>query len=245
MHLLHNAVLLAALLLPAPQAQMTKEAAPMALPKDQDCSTIVIDALNGTTSSQGSRPSSDGGPGWTPTGPTDSNTAAAAAGVLTTTAAAPTAVAKSPPARIYYIDWLRVFLTLIVVMHHCVTCYLSSWAPWVTQQKKSDNALWLLVQLFVNGNQAYFMTLFFFISGLYVPGSLRRKGAWHFLVDRTLRLVVPCVVYSLVAAPFIIWLTLGADQKKAGPSLGQAFADWLKPGWPMQYNLATGPLWFK
>lgn len=208
--------------------------------KAPDDTTIVIDALNSTSSSHGSRASSDGGPAWAAGAPNNSVTPAPPAAPL----AAPVA-AKSPTPRTYYVDWLRVFLTVVVIMHHCVTAYLSSWAPYVTQHKKNDNALWLLVQLFVNGNQAYFMTLFFFLSGLYVPGSYRRKGAGHFLLDRTLRLVVPCIVYSLIAAPFIIWLTLGADTKMHGPSLGQAFADWLKPGWPMQYNLATGPLWFK
>jgi hypothetical protein len=52
---------------------------------------------------------------------------------------------------------------VLVLLHHCLTEYLSTWKPW--KARKGDTAHWLLVQLFVNGNQAYFMTLFFFLSG--------------------------------------------------------------------------------
>jgi glucan biosynthesis protein C len=143
--------------------------------------------------------------------------------------------------RSYYIDWLRAFLTLVVVVHHCVTAYLGS-SPWAKKKKDNDNALWLLFQLFVVGNQAYFMTVFFFISGLYVPASLRRKGAAKFLADRTLRLVLPCIVYSSLVPPFTMyWNDLAAG--KPG-DIGNAFRVWFKPGWPTTYVLPTGPPWF-
>lgn len=85
-------------------------------------------------------------------------------------AGAPAAAKKVLRPRTYYVDWLRAFLTVLVVVHHCITAYQSSYA-WAA--KKGDTALWLLSQLFVGANQAYFMTLFFFLSGLYVPGSYR------------------------------------------------------------------------
>jgi hypothetical protein len=55
---------------------------------------------------------------------------------------------------------------VLVLLHHCLTEYLSTWKPW--KARKGDTAHWLLVQLFVNGNQAYFMTLFFFLSGAFM-----------------------------------------------------------------------------
>lgn len=85
-------------------------------------------------------------------------------------AAAPAAAKKVQRPRTYYVDWLRAFLTVLVVVHHCITAYQSSYA-W--RAKRGDTALWLLSQLFVGANQSYFMTLFFFLSGLYVPGSYR------------------------------------------------------------------------
>lgn len=166
-----------------------------------------------------------------------------------TLAAAPAASAPAAPSRprTYYIDWLRAFLTVLVVLHHCVVAYQSTYA-WGA--KRGDTALFLFSELFVNGNQAYFMTLFFFLSGLYVPGSYKRKGAGKFLLDRTLRLVVPCIFYSFLAPPFILWWNEMAKNPAAepGPVLVQMFKLWLQPGWPSKYNLATGPVsmgWLK
>jgi hypothetical protein len=96
----------------------------------------------------------------------DADKAAAAAALGAAAAAGP---APSRP-RTYYIDWLRTFLTVLVVVHHCVVAYQSKYA-WGA--KPGDTTLFLFSELFVNGNQAYFMTLFFFLSGLYVPGSYR------------------------------------------------------------------------
>lgn len=144
--------------------------------------------------------------------------------------------------RTWYVDWLRTFLTLVVVLHHCVSVYLGS-GPWAGKSK-GDNALWLLSQLFVGGNQAYFMTLFFFISGIYVPSSYNRKGAWVFLKDRTLRLVLPVLVYSLLIPPFNNWWGGYVKDPSKHPSIGDAFQKWFKPGWPTTYILPTGPPWF-
>lgn len=156
------------------------------------------------------------------------------------------AAARSSPAvskpRTYYIDWLRVFLTLLVVVHHCVVAYQSSYA-WAA--KRGDIPLFLFSELFVNGNQAYFMTLFFFLSGLYVPGSYKRKGPAKFLLDRTLRLVLPCIIYSFLAPPFILWWNDMAKDPFADPgeALAKQFRAWLKPtGWPTTYILPTGPV---
>lgn len=64
----------------------------------------------------------------------------------------PPAAAAARPSRprTYYIDWLRVFLTVLVVVHHCVVAYQSSYA-WGA--KKGDTCLFLFSELFVNGNQ--------------------------------------------------------------------------------------------
>ncbi|KAI8472354.1 MAG: acyltransferase 3, partial [Monoraphidium minutum] len=170
---------------------------------------------------------------------------AASAAAAEAAAASATAAGLRPGAlrpRTHYIDWLRTFLTLDVIVHHCVCAYLGS-GPW-TAKRKDDTALWLLSQLFVGGNQAYFMTLFFFISGIYVTPSYDRKGARKFMIDRTLRLVVPCIFYSLLVPPYLQWWNGYVKNPTSHPSIRQAFANWLKPSWPLKYNLATGPPWF-
>ena len=74
----------------------------------------------------------------------------------------------------------------------------------------------------------------------------RRKGAGKFLLDRTLRLVVPCIFYSFLAPPFILFWNEMAKNPAADPAatLAAQFRLWLQPGWPSKYNLATGPVSF-
>jgi len=47
------------------------------------------------------------------------------------------------------------------------------------------------------------MGLFFMLAGYFTPGSFARKGAWHYILDRTLRLLVPSVIYSLLFPPIM------------------------------------------
>jgi glucan biosynthesis protein C len=66
--------------------------------------------------------------------------------------------------------------------------YLASTAPVV------DEARWLFLDYAENFNDVFFMSLMFFISGLFVLPSLRRSGAAVFLGHRFLRLGLPFAV---------------------------------------------------
>ncbi len=56
---------------------------------------------------------------------------------------------------------------------------------------------------FVKVNLAFFMPVFFFISGYFTPASLRKKGLHGFLRDRFYRLGIPCLVTLFVLNPFL------------------------------------------
>src|SRR6516165_12176849 len=47
----------------------------------------------------------------------------------------------------------------------------------------------------------YLMALMFFLSGLFVTQSLKRKGAWPYACDRLIRLGLPFVFGVLVLIP--------------------------------------------
>jgi hypothetical protein len=77
----------------------------------------------------------------------------------------------------------------------------------------------------------------FFISGLFVWPSLRRKGGRAFLRDRALRLGVPFLVVATLIAP----LAYSATYVETGPSphVADFVRRWLSLGrWP------AGPAWF-
>jgi len=144
--------------------------------------------------------------------------------------------------RAYYLDWLKVFLTVLVILHQCVTLY---YPPYAWAAKKDDIPLQMFSGLFLDANTAYFMALLFFISGLFVPGSYSRKGATKFLLGRTLRLMVPCVICSLLITPFSRWWNELAKNPLVDPvaALMEQFKLWLTTGgWPTTYNIGAGPV---
>jgi len=104
--------------------------------------------------------------------------------------------------RIYYVDKLRLFLTAIVVVHHCFWVVAAGWFPFY-RPWEIDTPTRVISFIVLTADQAYFMGLFFFLSGLVTVPSLRRKGAFQFLKDRLVRLVIPAVLYDLILFPLL------------------------------------------
>ena len=90
----------------------------------------------------------------------------------TATAAEPV----GPPAsrRVYWIDTLRIALTVLVLAHHSGVTY-GNIPVWYYNETPTDPSGSVL-DIFVVINQSFFMGLFFFISGYFVPKSIDRKG---------------------------------------------------------------------
>merc|ERR1719174_266493 len=59
------------------------------------------------------------------------------------------------------------------------------------------------LNLFITTNASYFMQLFFFFSGYFVPKSFDKKGSVVFLQERIKRLGIPSVVYSFLIGPYV------------------------------------------
>ncbi|GHH67803.1 acyltransferase family protein [Promicromonospora soli] len=144
---------------------------------------------------------------------------------MTTTAARPTTT------RLGYVDNLRILLTVLVLAHHSALTYgaLPLWYWTEPSTSASGVALMLLVIV----NQFYFMGFFFLLSGLFVLGSVDRKGPGAFARDRLLRLGVPLAAYWLVARP-----VLHLREWPARSAEGESFLRfWFTVG-------DAGPLWF-
>ena len=73
---------------------------------------------------------------------------------------------------LYYIDYLRVVLTVLVILHHSSITYggQGSWYYIQSSGNKFTPTVGLL-SLFTGVNQAYFMGFFFLISGYFTPES--------------------------------------------------------------------------
>ena len=100
----------------------------------------------------------------------------------------PTAKASSS-SRLPYLDYLKVFLTFTVIIHHCFYIFDAGWFPYYGEWLAGDKewmATGLLSWTVMQFNQSYFMGLFFFISGLLALPSLSRKGLNHTLLTEPL-----------------------------------------------------------
>jgi glucan biosynthesis protein C len=140
-------------------------------------------------------------------------------------------VVASPATRLRYLDNLRVFLTVLVVLHHAAITYgnIPIWYYNEPPQDPSGGLLDLLVVL----NQTFFMGLFFLISGYFVPGSYDRKGGRAFIRGRLVRLGIPLLLFLLILRPLV---NLG------GYLDGRAGA----MPYPLYYIVTwdPGPMWF-
>jgi len=95
--------------------------------------------------------------------------------------------------RIVALDRARTFITLLVVIHHSVIDY--------TYFGNGDRMRWLGFDLIVLFNDSFFMACMFLISGLFVCGSLARRGSVGFLRNRAWRLGVPFLIAIFVLIP--------------------------------------------
>jgi surface polysaccharide O-acyltransferase-like enzyme len=95
--------------------------------------------------------------------------------------------------RIVALDRARTFITLLVVLHHSVMNY--------TYFGNGDRMRWFGFDLVVLFNDSFFMACMFFISGLFVRGSLARRGPVNFLANRSWRLGVPFLISIFVVMP--------------------------------------------
>ena len=104
--------------------------------------------------------------------------------------------------RLLFVDDIRVFLTILVVLHHLMVIYAGTgnW-PYTEGMQDASAAMQGDVSEALGGwfcavNQAYFMDLFLLISAYFVPGSYDRKGAGRFLKDRLIRLGIPLALLA-------------------------------------------------
>src|SRR5690242_6410991 len=101
----------------------------------------------------------------------------------------PEATGATSGARLFFVDYLRVALTVLVVLHHLAVIYGGEVAFYYVEPPASTDQLTSVgLLVFVLINQAYFMGFFFLFAGYFTSGSFDRKGSTAFLKDRFLRL---------------------------------------------------------
>lgn len=140
----------------------------------------------------------------------------------------------SKSSRLLFIDNLRVFLIILVVMHHLAITYGAA-GSWYYQDPTKDTLTAAVLTILTATNQAFFMGLFFLISAYFTPGSYERKGAGPFLRDRFLRLGIPLLMYDIIIDPFVAFIASGFQG-----SYWHFYTNYLFP----LGGIGQGPSWF-
>ena len=139
--------------------------------------------------------------------------------------------------RFFFVDNIRVFLTILVLLHHFMIIYAHS-GDWIYNEGQPDFATNAIGSWFCSVNQAYFMGLFLLISAYFVPGSYDRKGPGRFFKDRLIRLGIPMALYSWVINPLFVYALFYQEIRK--PFFQFFPSDFFKTN----SLLGGGPLWF-
>src|SRR5512137_100184 len=146
-------------------------------------------------------------------------------------------VRASIVARLLFVDNIRVFLTILVILHHMMIIYAGT-GSFLYTEGRQDTITSVIGNWFCSVNQAYFMSLFLLISAYFVPGSYDRKGAGLFLKDRLIRLGIPLIIYSWIISPLSYVVVIYVTQGQILP-----LSRYL-PGGGLDAALGAGPLWF-
>lgn len=104
--------------------------------------------------------------------------------------------------RIYFLDNLRSFIILLVVVFHASMAYMPNTPRWwyVIDSQKS-----LFFDFFVLVNDVFMMPVMFFVAGYFAVKSLLRTGTARFVRDKIARLVIPWVFGVVFLAPAITY----------------------------------------
>ena len=138
---------------------------------------------------------------------------------------------KETQKRIVYIDFIKVFLTCLVVAHHAGQAYGNTGGIWLV----SDGPKLDYLRPFFFLNAAYMMGFYFFISGYFTFYSLNNKPVKRYLKDRFLRLGVPLLFFM-----FCIFGILHYFLREPGTDYFSFLADLHFKEPP----LSVGHLWF-
>ena len=94
--------------------------------------------------------------------------------------------------RLLYLDNLKVCLTVLVIFHHAGQAYGDGgdWAYHPSNPAEFMPWIWH----FFSVNAAFFMGLFFLISGYFVPTSFDKQGAKVFVKKKLIRLGIPLLL---------------------------------------------------
>lgn len=144
-------------------------------------------------------------------------------------------VPRTAPARLAYLDNLKVLMVAGVIAGHAIAGYAGmNWTYADVAEGEMGTVSKALFGLLILPFAVFVMALFFLVAGLLTPGSLDRKGPSRFARDRLIRLGIPLAAFTLVLWPLMTYALYRAAGSEWG--LWDVYTD--------DPTLDNGPLWF-
>ena len=117
--------------------------------------------------------------------------------------------------RLSYLDNLRIYLTVLVIIHHSSIAFSGGGGgAWPVEDPSVYAITAIFLIFFTVVNQSYFMSAFFLLAGYFTPRSLEKKGPASYLIDRLIRLGIPLLVYTTLIINInqflvqVVWLDM-------------------------------------
>ncbi len=116
--------------------------------------------------------------------------------------------------RLYFLDNLRTFLIFLVVLLHSGIVYETILeTTWIVSDPTKNSSIGL-IRMYLD---IFVMFIIFFISGYFIPGSLKNKTTWEFVQSKFKRIMLPWImaVFTLIPAyKFIFLYSRGLPQEE-------------------------------
>ena len=141
--------------------------------------------------------------------------------------------------RLLYIDNMRVWLIILVIIGHMAITYGASIGDWYYEEEGQVGVIFeVLTTLLLGIGASFLLGLFYMIAGYFTPRPYDQKGVRIFIVDRLVRLGIPLVIYATVINPLVTyWAGLHGGYKGSFPK-------YVSTHLPELQNASVGPLWF-
>ena len=106
--------------------------------------------------------------------------------------------------RLYFLDNLRTFLILLVVLHAGIVYETILEDTWIVSDPSKNSSIGL-IRLYLD---LFVMFIIFFISGYFIPKSLATKTSWDLIKSKFKRIMLPWImaVFTLIPAYKVIFL---------------------------------------
>ncbi|SFR28259.1 Acyltransferase family protein [Lentzea waywayandensis] len=139
--------------------------------------------------------------------------------------------------RLSAVDNLKVILVAWVIGGHALLGYaaIGGWPYDEVNEVTFHPGVETVLAALIGPSGLFFMGTFYFMAGIFTPGSIERKGRQRFIAERLVRLGTPWVVSAVVVWPTFVWIAYNGAGRDV--SWWQAFTG-------RQPFLDSGSLWF-